>query len=703
MSFFILSNLTHQAVQPGNPWEFVFGALPSDEIRSNKEKRQQFHRNPSTVWSYYSAVEGANPNQRPSKQNPARLIHAFAAEYDLPLSLERVNEAIEKWRIKPAYVERSLGGNLRLVFLFSRPLPVDGTEFAVFVLQKAVIWLALGLLPGLDEAAFTDPNRFLANGTAWHATGHGPVPEEALQAFFVEAGKEFRFTPPDSMEIPLDTVHKALVEKYPNFSWPGDFTLESAGPSFWVPNSLSTRSAILKADGFFSFSGHADKPFFSWSDLLGADFVKKISDSAISKATAEIWYDGRRFWRKKHDIYVGMELVELNNYLKTDCGLSAKGKQLDFALSHIFNHQYVESAGPYLFRKPGLLTYQGRRRLNTTSSVVMPPAAGTQTWGPTGSFPFVSSLLDNIFTSDVQRDHFLAWYQYFFLTGLNQQPLPGQAVFFMGGVNTGKTFTSREIIGRSVGGYVDASSYLIKGESFNSHVFECALWCLDDDTISDSPQAAQNLQNMLKKAVANHSFLSNKKFMVAGMLEWNGRIVATTNTDYLSSRMLGPLDNSSFDKISVFRCQPFSKIKFPPRIEIEKILGTEMPGFLRWLVDHTPPDHVERDNRFGYKSWHESTLMDQASQTSKAAPFKEILIDALTEFFKEHPDATEWRGTSTQLTQLFHLNPMRECVIRTLRLEQTPRYLENVDKDGALKSRVETGALNTRLWVFPRF
>lgn len=703
MNLFSLDNLTKQSLERRNPWEFVPEVSPSEEIRKNKLKRQEWHRDPNTVWNYYSAVEPANPNQRASKQNPVRSLHAFTPEFDLPISMERALETIAEWKIKPSWIERSLGGNLRMVFLFEEPLNVDSTEFAIYLLDKAVEWLALGLLPGLDLAAFVDPNRFLCNGAEWHSTGHGPIPADALQAFFVAAGKDYRFTPTEGVEIPLEVVAKALAEKYPAFNWPGDFTAESVGPSFWIPNSTSPRSAIVKPDGFFTFSGHRDKPFYSWADLLGADFVKDINDTAISKATGDIWYDGKKFWRKKHDMYVGMELVELNNYLKTDCGLSAKGKQLDFALSHIFNHQYVESAGPYLFRKPGLLTYQGRRRLNTTSSVVMPPAAGTQTWGPTGSFPFVSSLLDNIFTSDVQRDHFLAWYQYFFLTGLNQQPLPGQAVFFMGGVNTGKTFTSREIIGRSVGGYVDASSYLIKGESFNSHVFECALWCLDDDTISDSPQAAQNLQNMLKKAVANHSFLSNKKFTVAGMLEWNGRIVATTNTDYLSSRMLGPLDNSSFDKISVFRCQPFSKIKFPPRIEIEKILGTEMPGFLRWLVDHTPPDHVERDNRFGYKSWHESTLMDQASQTSKAAPFKEILIDALTEFFKEHPDATEWRGTSTQLTQLFHLNPMRECVIRTLRLEQTPRYLENVDKDGALKSRVETGALNTRLWVFPRF
>lgn len=563
--FFALSNLTHQAVQQGNPWEFLAeGSFPTQEIRQNKEKRQQWHKDPGTAWNYYSAVEAANPNQRPSKQNPARLLHAFTAEYDLPIGLDRAREVVDKMKIKPAYLERSLGGNLRMVFLFPRPLPVDGTEFAIYVLMRAIDWLALGLLPGLDEAAFTDPNRFLCNGGEWHSTGAGPIPEEALQAFFVAAGKEFRFTPPDSVDIPLETVQKALVEKYPAFSWPGDFTLESVGPSFWIANSVSTRSAILKADGIFTFSGHADKPFYSWADLLGADFVKKINDGAISKATADIWYDGKKFWRRKHGFYVGMELVELNNFLKTDCGMSTKGKQLDYALSHIFNHQYVENASPYLFRPPGMLMFQGKRRLNTSSSVVVPPAEGKQTWGPQGAFPFISELLDNIFTSDEQRAHFLAWYQYFFVTGLNMQPLPGQVVFLMGGVNTGKTLTSREIVGRSVGGYVDASSYIIGGESFNSHVFESAMWCLDDDTVSDSPQAAQNVQNMLKKAVANNAFLSNKKFQVAGMIEWAGRILATTNLDYLSSRMLGPLDNSSFDKISVFRCQKVSKIKFPP-------------------------------------------------------------------------------------------------------------------------------------------
>jgi hypothetical protein len=186
------------------------------------------------------------------------------------------------------------------------------------------------------------------------------------------------------------------------------------------------------------------------------------------------------------------------------------------------------------------------------------------------------------------------------------------------------------------------------------------------------------------------------------MVEWQGRIIISTNTDYTSSRMLGKLDNSSRDKICLFRCQAISKIKFPSRAEILKLIEAELPSLLRWLVDWTPPDHVERDSRFGFRSYHEETLTDQAHQTSRSAPFQELLLEALEEYFKDNPKSLEWRGTASRVSMLLHMNPLRADVMRSLRLEAVARYLEAVEKDGFIKCRVESGPCGTRVWVFPR-
>lgn len=699
---FATTNLTDRSLTPCEPWKFQPTENLTAEIRNDKLKRQKWYQNKNTQHCFYTLIEASNPNQRVSStDNPPRLLHGIVADYELPIPAEMLSAAMARMPLKPAWAEKSLGGNLHLVWLFPRPLIVESYEFCTALMQAARKWLKIDLLPGLDGPAFEDPTRLFCNGCDWTETGHGAISEDALQAFFVEAGRKFRFVSKDGVEIPLDVIEKALKEKFPHFCWPSEFAPESTGPSFWIPESQSSNSAILKTEGFFTFSAHAEKPFYTWADILGADFVKQYTAASISKATADIWFDSRKFWRKKKGCYVPMEAAELTNYLQTACGISTKGGKLAQTLAHIYEENHVENAAPYLFRPPGLLIYQNRRRLNTAMNIVMQPATGAQTWG--GNFPFLASLIDNLFTSTIQRDHFLAWFKYFYDSGLHSCPMPGQVIFLMGGVHTGKTFTSREIVGRSVGGYVDASGYIIRNGEFNSHLFEVPLWALDDDTIGDSPQAAANVQAMLKKTVANSSFLSNKKFQSAGMVEWCGRVSGTTNLDYISSRLVGPLDNSSLDKISLFRCQSVSKIKFPSRAEMERLTAAELPYLLRWLTDHTPPDDVERDVRFGYKSWHEPSLMDQASQTSKSSPFKELLIETLESYFRDNPKATEWRGTVSKLIQQLHMNPLHESVIRTLRLEQVSRYLESIERDGGLKCRVETGNLNTRLWVFTRF
>lgn len=701
LKFFAAKNLVSQSVVPAVPWEFQITGPVNDQIRHDKAARQLWYRNPSTSHSFYTAVEASNPNGRVSRQdNPPRLLHGIVGDFDSKVPPETVQLGIAAMPHKPSWVERSLGGNIRLVWVFPRPLLVESYEFCTLLLQHAIKWLQVDLLPALDRPAFEDPARLYCNGGNWTATGHPAISETALQAFFVKCGSDYRFKAPEGTEIALGEIEKELARRFPNFCWPSEFTPESSGPSFWIPGSESSNSAILKPDGFFTFSAHADKPFYSWADILGSEWTKVQSDESIAKATANVWHDGRKFWRLKRGVYTAMEQTELSNYLKVDCGLKKCAEQ---AMSFIYNENHVENAAPYLFRPPGLLIYQGRRRLNTSLNELLKPApGGAQTWGPAGEFPFLSALLDNLFTSDIQRDHFLAWWRYFYECGVKQAPQPGPAVFLMGGVCIGKTFVNREVVGTSVGGYVDAASYLLRGSEFNSHLFEHPLWCLDDDTISDTPQAAANVQAMLKKAVANSSFLSNKKFQAAGMVEWAGRIIATTNLDYVSSRVLGPLDNSSLDKISVFRCQSTSKIKFPSRPDMIRITQEELPKILRWLLDWDVPEHVPRDTRFGFKTWHEASLMEQSAQTSKSAPFKEILIQTLDEFFENCPDEKEWRGTVSKLIQQLHMNAMNECVIRTLRLEQVARYLEQVEKDGALKCWTETGPLNVRLWVFPR-
>lgn len=710
MPLFATDSLVSKTVAPCEPWAFAAPYEPGANIRNIKQDRQDWYRHVNTRWNFYTGLEASNPNQRVSKtDNPPKNLHAFCADYDVKIPMERILEVVKLMDIKPQWIETSLGYKARLIWILPRSILVDNYDYCVFLLQKAIKWLRLELLPGFDEGAFTDPTRLLCNGAEWRPTDAPKMSEVDLQAFVVEMGREFRFIPTgDGTEIPLDIVEKAIKDKFPTFSWPGDFAVESQGPSFWVEGSTSAMSAIVKKDGMFTFSDHADKPFYSWGDILGSDFVKDFTKTAIAVATKDIYWDQKNFWRKKNGYFANVGIGELQNYFKVQCRLSSKpGKdgqsQVDKALDHIYNANAITGAGPFLFRPCGVIEYMSRPVLNTYVARAVIPSSDTQKWGPDGNFPFLSFLFDNLFEPAIQKEYFLAWWKHFYVAAHTYTPMPGQNLYLMGGASVGKTMTNRAIIGRSVGGFVDASDFLIGGAQFNSENYDQPLWCIDDEAMGESAQAQARFHAIWKKTAANQQFKFHKKFEIPLTIEWMGRIVCTTNMDYVSSRMLGPMDNTSMDKTSIFKCVPESRVVFPNRYEMEKIISRELPYLLRWLLDWNPPDYVERDTRFGYRSFHESTLLDQALQGSKSTPFKELLIEALAFYFESDKQAVEWRGTVTQLLRMVQSNPQNDLIMKTLRLEQTSRYLEMIQREGILQTSVEPGAMKTRVWVFKRF
>jgi len=709
MKFYYSANLTGKEMKTGTaPWAFAPTETLGDELRKDKSARQAWYKNPATQHYFYTLIEAANPNMRPSKDNPPKFQWGIPLDYDLPLPEEQVFAAARGMKIPPTWVERSLGGNWRLVWLFSSPLNVESYDFCAYLLTQAVKWLDHDALPGLDEGAATDPARLLCNGCQW--TEVGPcVPDDVVQAFFVATGKGYRFKPSEGNEIPLDLVEKEILVRFPGFSWPSDFVVGSQGPSFWIAASTTPLSAIVKPEGMFTFSGHAAKPFYSWTEILGADFAKNFSVKSIAEATKEIYWDSKRFWRKIGGVYSSLDSPELQNYFKVTCRLSTKpGKEghspVDLALDHIYNNGRIAGAAPHLFRAPGLLEYQGQRVLNTYIPRVCAPADDCTPWGAEGGFPFLSQHFDALFDPAEQKWHFLAWWKAFYQSGRSLLPMPGQNIFLMGGVNVGKTLTSRAIIGKSIGGFCDASAFLINGGGFNSELLCMPLWCVDDETMGESSASQTNFNAMLKKTAANQSFQHNKKFEVGTTTSWSGRIVVTTNLDYISSRALGPMDNGSADKTCVFRCASQGKITFPNRHVLAGLIEKELPYFLRWLLEYDPTERgVAEDVRYGYAAYHEPSLLDQAQQGSKAAPFKELLYEALTEYFVDNPKTAQWRGSLTQLVRLMHSNPMNDAVLRAMKLEQTNRYLEMVQREDCISCSVEPGPLRTRIWVFNRF
>jgi hypothetical protein len=472
-------------------------------------------------------------------------------------------------------------------------------------------------------------------------------------------------------------------------------------------------SAVVKPGGITCYSAHADKGFYTWADLLGSDFVKDFLATAYTEATRDCYWDGRAYWRKTAmGAYDSFEKEDFKLFLRGACKLSNKPgpsglSPVEEALSHIQEHNKVRSAGPFVLRRQGIVDFNGERSLNIYNKKPIEPAPKTS-WGPHGEFPFFSMYLPALFDPyEIQFAFAVTWLQQFYRSALEWDPVPGHSIILCGGTGCGKGLWNRSIVGASVGGFADAEGYLVRGESFNSHMMNAAHWVLDDDAPANSPGSRAKLAAALKKMAANQEFFNHEKFKVPGMVERMGRTGITCNLDFTSMRLIcGSLDTSALDKLCLFKCVAKRMIDFPERRELAKIIARELPYFLRWVLDFVPPDFVQQaikdDNRFGFKAYHNEELLDRSMQGSAVAPLKETLVEVLMMWFRDNAEAKEWSGTVTQIIRFIEGSGLNSDFARKYSPEQVNRYLEQMQSQKLLPISSNTGAHNMRIWTFQR-
>lgn len=707
--FYAATNLGHTAVSPcPAPWDFKIEKEIPAQIRGDKESRQEWYSAFDTVHNFYSAFEGVNPGQRVSKENPPHCLRGFVADFDIKMSKERILEAIDKMPIKPSYFENSLGNQWRLVWL-CRVVSLGGNyEYATLLQKMARELLRLDLLPALDGPAFEAPSRLYANGGIWESTGAPAIPETKLQAFLVRVGKKFLFKAGDSTQIPIAEAEKALRAKFPGFDWPSEFAVGSQGPSFWIPESASPMSAIVKEGGIFTFSAHAEKPFYSWADLLGKEFVKDFLEASISSATSGIYFDSQNYWRLTpsglfvHENDKGMDL-----HLTVTARMSTKSDSTgtsprDQALEHIRKFQRVEGVAPFAFQKSGLLTLDGLQYINTYNRKPIQPSGETELWGK--NFPGMGRHYDWLFTpkGEEQLEHFLCWWKILYGSALFLKPTSGQNIIMRGGPGVGKTWSGRQNVGYSIGGSIDVSDFLVKGKAFNGTYFDYGLWSLDDDSPTDGTHAVRSIHAQLKKIAANDDFVWEQKYRRSCKTLWNGRVFITTNLDMASGRLV-QFEEGSNDKLNLYSVRPdVGDFIFPDRADMLAIRDREMPHFLQYLIDLKIPEKFADPKRWGIISYQDDKLMNLTRQSSPSATFKEVLLDCLHAFFTQHPTAEKWTGPVAKLQMLMSSNPLVQETLRSVKMDQTARHLEVIQNEHSIPMHVETGSRNVRLWTFLR-
>lgn len=663
MPFFATKNLVDPSVEPCVPWEFKSSEQIPNRVLNDKSERENWLQNPKTNYQCYTAFEGVNNRLRISgpradgEGNPPMFLHAFAGDYDLPLSDQEIDLAVSRMPIKPNWIETSLSGNARLVWLFERSLALPSYAFTLFLLARLYLLLPIRSMAGLDQGALAAPERLLTNGGKWRKVHDVPVSADLLQGFLVSVSEKFCWKSSDlGTEIPLDVAASELKSKYPRFvSWPGDFALGAQGPSFWVDGSESSKSAIVRETGLQTFSAHAHKPFFNWSELLGIEFVSQYQLCEMGRAVDGIYFDGKSFIRKNLEgAWLHEPRDDFNQFLRTERGLNDKrGKgethsKVDSAVMFVKNNACVEGAGSFAFFPKGLIQLNSKRMLNTHNRDVLQPAAESP-----GKFPWIAEFLSGFFSSPEQLPYFTSWLSYFYRSCHARTPAPGQNIILVGDVGKGKTLLTRAIMGALMGGATEAKEWLMGQSTFSSDLFEYALWVIDDGSVSSGRNGHRIFSEMLKRMAANETHWSNEKFRKASMVHWLGRIAISCNADVESIRVMPDLDISIREKISLFLAAPErdDNFVFPDRQALKAILNKELPFFARHLLDYQIPDHcLATDARFYVSHYHEPSLVTSANQSSNSGTFGEILDEWMREEFTvRNPSADSWVGTALQL------------------------------------------------------
>jgi hypothetical protein len=145
--------------------------------------------------------------------------------------------------------------------------------------------------------------------------------------------------------------------------------------------------------------------------------------------------------------------------------------------------------------------------------------------------------------------------------------------------------------------------------TFNKNLFKVACWEVHDARAKEDTRA---FAEMIKKTIANPGHVYEAKFHDAVPILWDGRVVVSLNADEDSLAMVPDTSSGLADKIILLRFA--DKLRdFPPKWKLEPMIASELPFFLRFLIDWHVPEAIKGSNRYGIKAFvHEQTQNDAA-------------------------------------------------------------------------------------------
>jgi len=667
-----LSDLTPSTSIHG-PWK----AVPPSGIPAGIDKPafRAWCADPKTNHVFYMPVIGLVPGARISKNNPVYTRWAFVGDYDGPELIgmsdqeviDAMHKSLGKKGIMPGWMSRTFSNKVRLVWEFEAPLCGDIPE----IMDKAVALFvkesrADKILPGnIDKTSFNSGQPFEL-GSKWTNLGNPAIPAHMIASFYYKASMATSMAPETSVQIPLEVVMEEIEKQYPGRIPAGKFTLGEKIPLFWINDGNPSEGAWITENGIFSHSDR-DYGWKPWGQLLGRSFVQEYEGRSFESVLDNFAYDGNRYWVRsiegswdshpKENIIP--RLAKMGFTAKVPKGANLSAAQEAFIM--IEDKRRVAGAAPFLFLKEGVVEQDGLRFLNICKTKPMRPEENGET--DPAYWPFLHKYITGFLEPDPAYpadplEYLLSWMKRFWLAALDGKQALGQLLVVAGGIDAGKTLFAMKVLGPMMGGYDDATKFMVENSEFNKFTIHRPVWGIDDAESPGSEMAHKKFTERLKRLVANGQCPYRAMYSDGVTVKWKGRVWLSCNLDTAAREILPNLSASVLDKALLFKANDRPKGFFPP--DIEQVLERELPFFLNWLyhVHQIHPATVPLSHRFGVAPFHHHEIMSQVRQMAPEQGLADLIKLWAREYVEANPECGGvWEGTPAALAV-----SMQSCV-----------------------------------------
>lgn len=652
---FVSKNLVSHDIIEGCPWNFDVTPERVHEMQNlSREVRRSTLFQPTFQWNTYNGLCGSVTQNRVSADNPPILCRALVVDYDAKTSPEMVYDYVSKLdpSIQPNFLEQSLGGNWRALWIFEKDILTDGLNFAQEYLKVLIKTLGADkMLAGYDEASWK-ATQMWTNGGYWLENHDKPLSYNFLIGAACTLISERKS---EGFEIPIEIIATEVERRFPG-RWQGTFEIGGHGVRFWDSKADNPRGAFITKHGCYCFTGL--KAYVSWEEIFGKTWVDTNRNINLGEITKNIFTDGKSYWyessmgqylsKGREDILLSFRVKGLSNKISK----GATSSDADKALEHVNTYSRVSGGAPLLYRPPGVNLVNGHKILNTSFTPLIVPSAGPC---EPSQIPELWDWFQGLFVKLQGTTPELYWISHWanVVQGIYVgKPVTGRAVFLCGPPESGKTMLCERILSPLLGGKMaDPNAYMMGLTPFNADLLNAGLLAINDSEAPTGDKERNQWAQRMKSMVVNDVFQYHAKFKEKIEITYPGKIIVTLNTDPKSLSMLLGLEEGTKDKVMFFAVK--ERVGgWPNKYDMRATIDKGLPVLVRILLDWKIPDFIiDERSRYGLKSYYDPTLVELSHQQESSYNLQEIIMVWQKEgfYWVENDENRCWEGTATEL------------------------------------------------------